>query len=141
MRELAQPPSYDPYYLHQSRQQPPEYYYPHETINPNFTYSHHPIHDPISNPPISTTIPIHITKEQRHINTLFVSGLPDDVMPREIHNLFRRRPGFDSCQLKFTGRGNQVCTFLIFLIFFFWGLLFCLFNCDFGVSVSSYECN
>ncbi|KAK6914771.1 RNA recognition motif domain [Dillenia turbinata] len=33
------------------------------------------------------------------INTLFISGLPDDVKPREIHNLFRRRPGFDSCQL------------------------------------------
>ncbi|XP_038706520.1 protein WHI4 isoform X5 [Tripterygium wilfordii] len=41
------------------------------------------------------------------VNTLFVSGLPDDVKAREIHNLFRRRPGFDSCQLKYTGRGNQ----------------------------------
>lgn len=45
------------------------------------------------------------------INTLFVSGLPDDVKAREIHNLFRRRPGFDSCQLKYTGRGNQVKLF------------------------------
>ena len=42
------------------------------------------------------------------INTLFVAGLPDDVKAREIHNLFRRRPGFDYCQLKYTGRGNQV---------------------------------
>ncbi|KAF3966761.1 hypothetical protein CMV_009181 [Castanea mollissima] len=25
-----------------------------------------------------------------------------------IHNLFRHRPGFDSCQLKYTGRGNQI---------------------------------
>lgn len=48
------------------------------------------------------------------INTLFVSGLPDDVKAREIHNLFRRRPGFESCQLKYTGRGNQV--FICFLI-------------------------
>lgn len=47
------------------------------------------------------------------INTLFVSGLPDDVKAREIHNLFRRRPGFDSCQLKYTGRGNQVLFFSI----------------------------
>ncbi|KAG5564508.1 hypothetical protein RHGRI_000628 [Rhododendron griersonianum] len=38
---------------------------------------------------------------------LFISGLPDDVDAREIHNLFRRRPGFDSCQLKYTGRANQ----------------------------------
>lgn len=59
------------------------------------------------------------------INTLFVSGLPDDVKAREIHNLFRRRVGFESCQLKYTGRGNQVVpsasngTFL-FLIFSFY---------------------
>ncbi|KAF7134294.1 hypothetical protein RHSIM_Rhsim08G0232400 [Rhododendron simsii] len=49
------------------------------------------------------------------INTLFVSGLPDDVKAREIHNLFRRRPGFDSCQLKYTGRGNQVVAFATFV--------------------------
>jgi hypothetical protein len=49
--------------------------------------------------------------ERSNINTLFVSGLPDDVKAREIHNLFRRRPGFDSCQLKYTGRANQVLNF------------------------------
>ncbi|KAL0441428.1 UNVERIFIED_CONTAM: RNA-binding protein with multiple splicing 2 [Sesamum radiatum] len=49
------------------------------------------------------------------INTLFVSGLPDDVKAREIHNLFRRRPGFESCQLKYTGRGNQVVAFATFV--------------------------
>ncbi|XP_057534146.1 U2 small nuclear ribonucleoprotein B'' isoform X2 [Amaranthus tricolor] len=101
-------PSYEAYYLHHSRQQQqPELYYPHsiaETRTPNSIYSSH--HDPIS---------VRIPKELRHINTLFVSGLPDDVMPREIHNLFRRRPGFDSCQLKFTGRGNQVVAFVTFL--------------------------
>ncbi|KAI4381875.1 hypothetical protein MLD38_007900 [Melastoma candidum] len=48
------------------------------------------------------------------IRTLFVAGLPDDVKAREIHNLFRRRPGFDSCQLKYTGRGNQVVAFATF---------------------------
>ncbi|KAL6496967.1 hypothetical protein OROGR_028896 [Orobanche gracilis] len=53
--------------------------------------------------------------ERSGINTLFVSGLPDDVMPREIHNLFRRRPGFESCQLKYTGRGNQVVAFATFV--------------------------
>ncbi|KAK6937182.1 hypothetical protein RJ641_034212 [Dillenia turbinata] len=41
------------------------------------------------------------------INTLFISGLPDDVKPHEIHNLFRHRPSFDSCQLLYTGHGNQ----------------------------------
>ncbi|XP_021715724.1 uncharacterized protein LOC110683639 [Chenopodium quinoa] len=115
---MVQPP-YEPYYLHQNRHQPPEYYFHHnisETINPNFNHSHDFISNSSNNPSISTTpiIPIHIPKSQRHINTLFVSGLPDDVMPREIYNLFRRRPGFDSCQLKFTGRGNQVVAFVTF---------------------------
>ncbi|XP_031093123.1 uncharacterized protein LOC115997669 isoform X1 [Ipomoea triloba] len=45
--------------------------------------------------------------ERDMIRTLFVSGLPDDVKAREIHNLFCRRPGFESCQLKYTGRGDQ----------------------------------
>ncbi|KAM3245942.1 hypothetical protein P3L10_007709 [Capsicum annuum] len=53
--------------------------------------------------------------EKNDIKTLFVSGLPDDVKAREIHNLFRRRPGFESCQLKYTGRGNQVVAFAIFI--------------------------
>ncbi|KAL0319359.1 UNVERIFIED_CONTAM: RNA-binding protein with multiple splicing 2 [Sesamum angustifolium] len=53
--------------------------------------------------------------ERSGINTLFVSGLPDDVKAREIHNLFRRRPGFESCQLKYTGRGNQVVAFATFV--------------------------
>ncbi|KAK4758581.1 hypothetical protein SAY87_019882 [Trapa incisa] len=48
------------------------------------------------------------------IKTLFISGLPDDVKAREIHNLFRHRPGFDTCQLKYTGRGNQVVAFAAF---------------------------
>lgn len=52
--------------------------------------------------------------DRSNINTLFISGLPDDVKAREIHNLFRRRPGFDSCQLKYTGRGNQVVAFATF---------------------------
>eukprot|EP00268_Persea_americana_P003112 TRINITY_DN10927_c0_g1_i2.p1 TRINITY_DN10927_c0_g1~~TRINITY_DN10927_c0_g1_i2.p1 ORF type:complete len:215 (+),score=14.54 TRINITY_DN10927_c0_g1_i2:99-743(+) len=49
-----------------------------------------------------------------NIQTLFVGGLPDDVKPREIHNLFRRCPGFDTCQLKYTGKGNQVVAFANF---------------------------
>ncbi|KAA3479262.1 RNA-binding with multiple splicing [Gossypium australe] len=53
-------------------------------------------------------------QDRNLINTLFVSGLPDDVKAREIHNLFRRRAGFDYCQLKYTGRGNQVIKHLSF---------------------------
>ncbi|KAG2305696.1 hypothetical protein Bca52824_025444 [Brassica carinata] len=55
-----------------------------------------------------------LADEPGAINTLFISGLPDDVKAREIHNLFRRRPGFESCQLKYTGRGDQVVAFATF---------------------------
>lgn len=57
----------------------------------------------------------YTTKDRDGINTLFVSGLPEDVKAREIHNLFRRRPGFDYCQLKYTGRGNQAVAFATFV--------------------------
>uniref|UniRef100_A0A2N9IUG7 RRM domain-containing protein n=1 Tax=Fagus sylvatica TaxID=28930 RepID=A0A2N9IUG7_FAGSY len=75
---MAHPQPYDPYYL---LQQPPL--------------------------PLPQPQPEEYNKDRSGINTLFVSGLPDDVKAREIHNLFRRRGGFDSCQLKYTGRGNQ----------------------------------
>lgn len=81
---MAHPP-YDPYYL------PP--------------IQHHP-------PPVPP--PQYHHQQDNGINTLFVSGLPDDVQAREIHNLFRRKPGFDFCQLKYTGRGNQVVAFATF---------------------------
>jgi len=105
--------SYDPYYDHRHHHhhhQQPDFYYYGDT---NLSYN-----DPIPIPNPNTTISIQIPHEQRHINTLFVSGLPDDVKPREIHNLFRRRPGFDFCQLKFTGRGNQVGISLPFFFVF-----------------------
>ncbi|KAH9713279.1 RNA-binding (RRM/RBD/RNP motifs) family protein [Citrus sinensis] len=83
---MAHPP-YDPYYLP-------------------------PIHPP---PPPVPPPPYHHQQQDNGINTLFVSGLPDDVRAREIHNLFRRKPGFDFCQLKYTGRGNQVVAFATFV--------------------------
>ncbi|KAL8466134.1 hypothetical protein ACS0TY_035299 [Phlomoides rotata] len=58
---------------------------------------------------------VYTANDVNGINTLFVSGLPDDVKAREIHNLFRRRPGFESCQLKYTGRGTQVVAFATFV--------------------------
>jgi len=37
------------------------------------------------------------------VRTLFLSGLPDDVKEREIHNLFRLVPGYEGCKLSTTG--------------------------------------
>ncbi|KAH7279264.1 hypothetical protein KP509_37G012600 [Ceratopteris richardii] len=49
------------------------------------------------------------------VRTLFISGLPDDVKEREIYNLFRGQRGYESCQLKYTGRGYQVVAFAVFV--------------------------
>jgi hypothetical protein len=66
------------------------------------------------------TLAVHhdlVDREHGKICTLFVAGIPDDVKPREIHNLFSRRPDFESSLLEFTGKGNQV----FFLInFIYW---------------------
>ncbi|XP_039116135.1 protein WHI4 isoform X1 [Dioscorea cayenensis subsp. rotundata] len=72
-------------------------------------YIHHHHQTAAVAPPL-----VHPNPQQQRIHTLFVSGLPDDVKPREIHNLFCRRPGFDHCLLEYTGRGNQVVAFATF---------------------------
>ncbi|KAH8514544.1 hypothetical protein H0E87_007400 [Populus deltoides] len=76
------------------------------------SHGHHQPYDPYYQLPPAAAAPGG--EWNSGINTLFVSGLPDDVKAREIHNIFRRRPGFDSCQLKYTGRGNQVVAFATF---------------------------
>ncbi|GJN29629.1 hypothetical protein PR202_gb17878 [Eleusine coracana subsp. coracana] len=50
--------------------------------------------------------PLHPDPQRQGVLTLFIAGLPDDVKPREIHNLISHRPGFDHCLLEYTGRGN-----------------------------------
>eukprot|EP01018_Ginkgo_biloba_P001541 Gb_19628 [translate_table: standard] len=49
----------------------------------------------------------HHHNNRERVRTLFISGLPEDIKHREIYNLFRRRVGFETCQLKYTGRGYQ----------------------------------
>ncbi|CAM6084672.1 unnamed protein product [Calypogeia fissa] len=48
------------------------------------------------------------------VKTLFLSGLPDDIKEREIYNLFRTHKGYESCQLKYSGRGYQIVAFAVF---------------------------
>jgi len=42
------------------------------------------------------------------VRTLFISGLPDDVKEREIHNLFRLVPGYEGCKLTTSGNRGPV---------------------------------
>ncbi|XP_078170535.1 RNA-binding (RRM/RBD/RNP motifs) family protein isoform X3 [Carex rostrata] len=85
-------------------------------------YAHHypyyddPYYAALPVPPGESLAVHHNLVERDHgkISTLFVAGLPDDVKPREVHNLFSRRPGFESCLLEFTGKGNQAVAFVTF---------------------------
>ncbi|KAG7577135.1 RNA recognition motif domain [Arabidopsis thaliana x Arabidopsis arenosa] len=80
----------------------------HQPYDPFYVYQPH------SHPHLLPPQLPQFADEPGAINTLFVSGLPNDVKAREIHNLFRRRHGFESCQLKYTGRGDQVVAFATF---------------------------
>ncbi|KAH7298287.1 hypothetical protein KP509_25G035600 [Ceratopteris richardii] len=51
---------------------------------------------------------------EEEVRTLFISGLPNDIKEREIYNLFRTYPGYEACQLKYTGRGYQIVAFAVF---------------------------
>eukprot|EP00276_Gloeochaete_wittrockiana_P006728 CAMPEP_0184656686 /NCGR_PEP_ID=MMETSP0308-20130426/16656_1 /TAXON_ID=38269 /ORGANISM="Gloeochaete witrockiana, Strain SAG 46.84" /LENGTH=270 /DNA_ID=CAMNT_0027093923 /DNA_START=165 /DNA_END=977 /DNA_ORIENTATION=+ len=48
---------------------------------------------------------------ETNVTTLFVSGLPLDVKPREIYLLFRYFPGYQECSLNF---GKQPVAFVVF---------------------------
>ena len=49
-----------------------------------------------------------VSPSAEEVKTLFISGLPNDIKEREIYNLFRSHQGYESSQLKYSGRGHQV---------------------------------
>lgn len=52
------------------------------------------------------------------VRTLFVAGLPQDVKPREIYNLFREFPGYESSHLRNPSDSSQVFFFLFSFLAF-----------------------
>ncbi|KAK4262325.1 hypothetical protein QN277_027899 [Acacia crassicarpa] len=48
------------------------------------------------------------------VRTLFVAGLPEDVKPREIYNLFREFPGYESSHLRSSTESSQPFAFAVF---------------------------
>ncbi|XP_076913991.1 uncharacterized protein LOC143572825 [Bidens hawaiensis] len=60
-------------------------------LPPAAATSHYSYHQPVHQQPSSY---------QDEVRTLFIAGLPDDVKPREIYNLFREFPGYESCHLR-----------------------------------------
>ncbi|QDP16909.2 hypothetical protein Tsubulata_070004 [Turnera subulata] len=52
---------------------------------------------------------------QDQVRTLFVAGLPEDVKAREIYNLFREFPGYESSNLRSPTQSTQPFAFVTFM--------------------------
>eukprot|EP00002_Diphylleia_rotans_P040478 TRINITY_DN959_c0_g1_i3.p1 TRINITY_DN959_c0_g1~~TRINITY_DN959_c0_g1_i3.p1 ORF type:complete len:120 (+),score=18.89 TRINITY_DN959_c0_g1_i3:50-409(+) len=47
-------------------------------------------------------------ENETDVKTVFITGLPSDVKPREIYLLFRTTPGYMFCQIKNMQKSSQV---------------------------------
>ncbi|XP_052197456.1 RNA-binding protein L [Diospyros lotus] len=63
----------------------------------------------------SYTSALHAHSSFDHVRTLFVAGLPEDVKPREIYNLFREFPGYESSHLRTATSSSQPFAFAVFM--------------------------
>ncbi|KAK9039664.1 hypothetical protein V6N11_014859 [Hibiscus sabdariffa] len=68
------------------------------------SYLPHPQQQPpLPPPPPFPSYPLpHVAAYSSHdsVRTLFIAGLPEDIKPREIYNLFREFPGYESSHLR-----------------------------------------
>ncbi|KZV39739.1 hypothetical protein F511_08201 [Dorcoceras hygrometricum] len=101
------PPIHHPYY------QPPPPPPPGTSHQPPSAVSH-PVHVQPQFVPYAPPLYPHSSNDQ--LRTLFVAGLPDDVKPREIYNLFREFPGYQSSNLRSpTSSNSQPFAFATFV--------------------------
>ncbi|KAF6151508.1 hypothetical protein GIB67_016320 [Kingdonia uniflora] len=104
------PPSSYPYY-------PPQQQLPPIAQLPPQPYPYQQQHHPQDHPP-SSYAPHHHQhpqpSQEDHVRTLFIAGLPEDVKPREIYNLFREFPGYQSSKLRTASEKSQPFGFAVF---------------------------
>ncbi|XVE87083.1 hypothetical protein DITRI_Ditri18aG0087900 [Diplodiscus trichospermus] len=64
----------------------------------------------------SYSVPFVAAYSNDSVRTLFVAGLPEDIKPREIYNLFREFPGYESSHLRNpnTSQNSQPFAFAVF---------------------------
>jgi hypothetical protein len=75
-----------------------------------YAYRHHAAYLPQPPPPayggyFDLAEPLAPPRDE--VRTLFIAGLPADVKPREVYNLFRDFPGYESSHLQ-SGKSAQV---------------------------------
>ncbi|XP_058186883.1 uncharacterized protein LOC131303845 isoform X6 [Rhododendron vialii] len=72
----------------------------------------HPHHHHHHQPPFASYAPPHYPQSSHdQVRTLFVAGLPEDVKPREIYNLFHEFPGYESSHLRSPTSSSQGMVF------------------------------
>ncbi|KAJ6793112.1 putative U2 small nuclear ribonucleoprotein B'' [Iris pallida] len=97
-------PHYHQHHHHQYAPPPPPYH--HEHHHPYAPTPMPPPPPPPQHYPSSSSYalppppPYAAPASDSEVKTLFVAGLPDDVKVREIYNLFREFPGYQSSQLR-----------------------------------------
>lgn len=92
------PPAHYPYY----EAPPPP---PPGAAHPSAPTVAQPLHQQYlpSQPQLVTYAPpVHPRSSQDDVRTLFIAGLPEDIKAREIYNLFREFPGYESSHLRTT---------------------------------------
>ncbi|KAM1174878.1 hypothetical protein FF1_027376 [Malus domestica] len=99
-----------PYYQQPPPSQPPPVVVPppqHHLVQPYFPQQPSPF--------ASYAAPLIPQPSYDELRTLFVAGLPEDVEPREIYNLFREFPGYESSHLRTPNGKSQPFAFAVFL--------------------------
>ncbi|OMO56625.1 hypothetical protein CCACVL1_26411 [Corchorus capsularis] len=84
---------------------------------PHHHHSFIPQHHPPPQPPPSYIVPYAPAySSYDSVRTLFIAGLPEDIQPREIYNLFREFPGYESSHLRNpnTAQNSQAFAFAVF---------------------------
>ncbi|KAE8076028.1 hypothetical protein FH972_014703 [Carpinus fangiana] len=122
MDEMAAyyPAPHYPYYQPPSQAAPPQLgvppqLHPTEAVPP--PYHHHPPQPylPHPQPPFgSYAPPLVLQGLPDEVRTLFVAGLPEDVKAREIYNMFREFPGYESSHLRTPTQTSQPFAFAVF---------------------------
>ncbi|XP_073060507.1 uncharacterized protein [Primulina eburnea] len=103
------PPIHHPYYQPTPPPPPP----PGTSHQPPSVVSH-PIH--VQPQFVTYASPLYPNSSHDQLRTLFVAGLPEDVKPREIYNLFREFPGYQSSNLRApTSSNSQPFAFATFV--------------------------
>ncbi|XP_030499956.2 RNA-binding protein L isoform X3 [Cannabis sativa] len=82
----------------------------HHHLPPPYFPHHESPYSSYAPPPLLSSAATH-----DEVRTLFVAGLPGDVKPREIYNLFRDFPGYESSHLRNPSQTSQPFAFAVFL--------------------------